>query len=153
MFSKLLKKLFVLMAIVIVVFSATACALSADSLEQVDSLDQADSLKQMGSLQRAEPYWLPVRGMNGTHGYARSSEFDRYNPSTPQEAVLLQPRPFLIPVYAADGVTLIDAFMVGSLIYVNATPEERAWQQDIIDSLEEAVAELGVVEFFDLANQ
>jgi len=63
-----------------------------------------------------EPDLIQAIGINGKTGYVRNEDLNPPLPKNPQEALAQQKAaetPKRIPVYAEDGVTVIDTFIVG----------------------------------------
>jgi len=61
-----------------------------------------------------EPDLLLTKGENGTIGYAKKVDLDGPQPKTPEEAVKLNDTyPREIPLYDADGETIIGKFIIG----------------------------------------
>ena len=65
-----------------------------------------------------EPDLIAAIGDNGEKGYIRRSESEEEDPSSPEEALRIQNEranqpPRIIPLYAEDGITVLDTFTIG----------------------------------------
>lgn len=63
-----------------------------------------------------QPDLVLAEGKNGEIGYVKASDLNDFQPSTPEEAIAYQSqRPIsrTVPLYASDGETVIDTFIIG----------------------------------------
>ena len=56
------------------------------------------------------PELIRAVGDNGVQGYVRLQDLDGPEPSSPEEAVAISGQDRVIPVYEADGVTIVDQY-------------------------------------------
>lgn len=54
------------------------------------------------------PELIRAAGDSGVGGYARYEDLQGPQPSNPQDAIEMNGRPWVIPIYAEDGVTVVD---------------------------------------------
>ena len=74
--------------------------------------------KEQDALVYDPPDLIAAIGDNGVSGYIRRTEADGEMPSSPEEALRLQEEranqpPRVIPLYAEDGITVLDTFTIG----------------------------------------
>lgn len=60
------------------------------------------------------PELIAAVGDNGIEGYVRNNDLQGPQPSSPEEAVELSGQERVIPLYAADGVTVVDHYTISS---------------------------------------
>lgn len=60
------------------------------------------------------PELIKAAGDHGVSGYVRYEDLEGPQASTPEEAIAMSGQERVIPVYAEDGITVIDQFTITS---------------------------------------
>lgn len=94
-----------------------AATASVEKTYSVNELGLTYGSSAFAGSPEGEPDLILVLATNGSVGYAYKSDLDGEMPSSPEEAErwhLTQPSSRMVPVYEADGVTVIGEFEIAS---------------------------------------